>query len=185
MKLFDIILIGAGLSMDAFAVSTTNGIVSRPNVRQTLLIAFTFGLFQAFMPLIGYFAGSLFADAIQAYDHWIALLLLAFIGGKMLADFFCKKDEKEVTKTLTAKTLLIQAVATSIDALAVGVSFVGITFNVFLAVGIIGVITFALCLIAVAIGKKCGDFLADKATLAGGIILIAIGLKIFIEHLLS
>ena len=183
MGLFELFILAVGLSMDAFAVSTSNGIVSRPDAKKTLLIAFTFGLFQAVMPLIGYFAGSLFADAIQAYDHWIALLLLAFIGGKMVADFFCKKDEKAERKPLTAKTLLVQAVATSIDALAVGVSFVGITFNIFLAVAVIGLITFVLCVVAVIIGKKCGDILSDKATLVGGLILIAIGLKIFIEHI--
>ncbi len=184
MNLFDVILIGAGLSMDAFAVSTTNGIVSRPSTKKTLLIAFTFGLFQAIMPLIGYFAGSLFADTIQAYDHWIALVLLVFIGGKMVVDFFRKKDEEEESKPLTAKMLLVQAIATSIDALAVGVSFVGITFNIFVAVTIIGLITFTLCTIAVIIGKKCGDVLSSKAPLVGGIILIAIGIKIFIEHMI-
>ena len=184
MSVFDVILIGIGLSMDAFAVSTTNGIVSKPNWQKTLLIAFMFGLFQAVMPLVGYFAGSLFSEVIEKYDHWIALILLAFIGGKMIADFFFKKDKEEKNNNLTLKMLFVQAVATSIDALAVGVSFVGITFNIFLAVGIIGIITFALCLLAVRIGIKFGDILTDKATLVGGIILIAIGLKIFIEGIL-
>ena len=181
MNAFDVILIGVGLSMDAFAVSTTNGIVSKPNWKKTLLIAIAFGLFQAVMPLIGYFAGSLFSDVIEKYDHWIALVLLAFIGAKMVADFFFKKDKEEKTKDLTLKMLFVQAIATSIDALAVGVSFVGITFNIFLAVSIIGVITFGLSVLAVRIGIKFGDILTDKATLVGGIILIAIGLKIFIE----
>lgn len=184
MNVFDVILIGIGLSMDAFAVSTSNGIVSKPSWKKTLLIAFMFGLFQAVMPLVGFFAGSLFSDVIEKYDHWIALILLTFIGGKMIADFFCKKEKDEKQSFLTLKMLLVQAVATSIDALAVGVSFVGVTFNIFLAVGIIGAITFVLSLLAVRIGIKFGDILTDKATLVGGIILIAIGLKIFIEGIL-
>lgn len=185
MNIFDIILIGLGLSMDAFAVATTNGIVSKPNAKKALLIALMFGLFQGAMPLIGYFTGTLFSEVIAAYDHWIALALLSFIGGKMIADFFCKKEDEKSQSVLTFKLLTVQAVATSIDALAVGVSFVGITFNIFAAVAIIGATTFVLSLAAVFIGKKFGGMLADKATLAGGIILIAIGLKIFIEHMIG
>lgn len=184
MNLFDIILIGIGLSMDAFAVATANGIVEKPPLKKALLIAFAFGLFQAGMPLVGYFAGSIFRETIEKYDHWIALVLLTFIGGKMIADFFCKKEEKRQTKSITLKTLLVQAIATSIDALAVGVSFVGVTFNIFVAVAVIGLITFALSLAAVILGKKFGAILSDKATLIGGIILIAIGLKIFIEGII-
>ena len=184
MGIFDIIVIGVGLSMDAFAVAATDGIVSKPNFKQALKIAFAFGLFQAIMPLIGFFAGSLFGEIVEKYDHWIALVLLSIIGGKMIADFFDKNKEKESTHLLTFKALFMQAVATSIDALAVGVSFVGLTFNIFLAVGIIGATTFVLSLAAVFLGETCGKFLADKATLVGGIILIAIGLKIFIEGII-
>ena len=183
MSVFDIFIIGVGLSMDAFAVAATDGIVSKPNLKKALLIAFAFGLFQAAMPLIGFFAGSLFGEIVEKYDHWIALVLLTIIGGKMIADFF-EKDEEKTTHSLTLKTLLMQAVATSIDALAVGVSFAGLTFNVFVAVGIIGITTFALSLIAIYLGETCGKFLADKATLVGGIILVAIGLKIFIEGII-
>lgn len=183
MGVFDIFVIGIGLSMDAFAVATTDGIVSKPNLKKALLIAFAFGLFQAVMPLVGFFAGSLFGEIVEKYDHWIALVLLAVIGGKMIADFF-EKDEEKTTHSLTLKVLFMQAVATSIDALAVGVSFVGLTFNIFLAVGIIGITTFILSLIGVFLGETCGKFLADKANLVGGIILIAIGLKIFIEGII-
>lgn len=184
MTLFDIFIIGVGLSMDAFAVSATNGMIEKPTLKKSLLIAFSFGLFQALMPLIGYFAGRLFADTIEAYDHWIALVLLTFIGGKMIADFFIKDEKTEEHKKITPLMLLTQAVATSIDALVIGVSFVSIKFNIFLAVSVIGLTTFVFSLIAVVIGKKAGEKLSDKATLAGGIILIAIGLKIFIEHML-
>lgn len=183
MGVFDIFVIGIGLSMDAFAVATTDGIVSKPNLKKALLIAFAFGLFQAVMPLVGFFAGSLFGEIVEKYDHWIALVLLAVIGGKMIADFF-EKDKEETNNSLTLKVLFMQAVATSIDALAVGVSFVGLTFNIFLAVGIIGITTFILSLIGVFLGETCGKFLADKANLVGGIILIAIGLKIFIEGII-
>ena len=180
MGVFDIVMIGIGLSMDAFAVATTNGITMKPNLKKALLIALAFGLFQAVMPLIGFFAGSLFGDIVEKYDHWIALVLLAIIGGKMIADFFEKGEEKSHSD-LTFGILIMQAVATSIDALAVGVSFAGLSFSIFVAVGIIGAITFSLSLIAVYLGQTCGKFLADKANLVGGLILIAIGLKIFIE----
>ena len=184
MGFAELFFIAVGLSMDAFAVSLCKGLNMRVfHKKYTLLIALFFGGFQALMPLIGWLLGTQFSRYITDFDHWIAFVLLAFIGGKMVADFFCKKDEKAERKPLTAKTLLVQAVATSIDALAVGVSFVGITFNIFLAVAVIGLITFVLCVVAVIIGKKCGDILSDKATLVGGLILIAIGLKIFIEHI--
>ena len=183
MGIFDIVMIGIGLSMDAFAVATTNGITMKPKFKQALLIAFAFGLFQAVMPLIGFFAGSLFGDIVEKYDHWIALVLLAIIGGKMVADFF-SKDEETSQSNLTFGVLTMQAIATSIDALAVGVSFAGLTFNIFVAVGIIGAITFSLSLIAVYIGQTCGKLLSDKANLVGGLILIGIGIKIFLEGIL-
>ena len=183
MGIFDIVMIGIGLSMDAFAVATTNGITMKPNLKQALLIALAFGLFQAVMPLIGFFAGSLFGEIVEKYDHWIALVLLAIIGGKMIADFF-EKDEEKSQSNLTFSVLMMQAIATSIDALAVGVSFAGLTFNIFVAVGIIGAITFSLSLIAVFVGQTCGKFLADKANLVGGLILIGIGIKIFLEGIL-
>ena len=183
MGIFDIIMIGIGLSMDAFAVAATNGITMKPNFKKALLIALAFGVFQAVMPLIGFFAGSLFGEIVEKYDHWIALVLLAIIGGKMIADFF-EKDEEKSQSNLTFGILMMQAVATSIDALAVGVSFAGLTFSIFVAVGIIGAITFTLSLIAVYLGQSCGKFLADKANLVGGLILIGIGIKIFLEGIL-
>ena len=134
------------------------------------------------MPIIGWFAGKQFEAYITSVDHWIALILLGFIGGKMLWDALKKEEEiVPVARKLTFKLLLVQAIATSIDALAVGVSFAAMNVNIFIAVSIIAAITFACSMIAVLIGKKCGDFLNQKAELFGGCILILIGLKIFLD----
>ena len=183
LSIIEIILLGLGLAMDASAVSMTNGMTMKPmKLKGTLATAFAFGLFQGVMPLIGYFAGSVFAGYMAAVDHWIALILLGFIGGKMLWDALKKEEEiVPVARKLTFKLLLVQAIATSIDALAVGVSFAAMNVNIFIAVSIIAAITFACSMIAVLIGKKCGDFLNQKAELFGGCILILIGLKIFLD----
>ena len=149
---------------------------------KTLLIGVIFGVFQAMMPLLGYLFGNLFAELVQALDHWIALVLLGYLGGKMLYDGF-KKGEEEEVKELSFKTLLVQGVATSIDAFAVGISFATLHVNIALAVCSIGVITFLLSTIGVFIGKKFGDLLNNKATILGGLILVGMGLKIFIEHM--
>lgn len=183
MSIIEIILLGLGLAMDASAVSMTNGMTMKPmKLKGTLATAFAFGLFQGVMPLIGYFAGSVFAGYMAAVDHWIALILLGFIGGKMLWDALKKEEEiVPVARKLTFKLLLVQAIATSIDALAVGVSFAAMNVNIFIAVSIIAAITFSCSMISVLIGKKCGDFLNQKAELFGGCILILIGLKIFLD----
>lgn len=194
MGIFDILLTGVGLSMDAAAVSMTNG-MNEPKMKlpKILLIALFYGVAQGLMPLIGYYAGSLFAEAVAKIAPWIALVLLGFIGGKMIFEAiraFKKKkngEEAEEAKPLSIGALAAQAIATAIDALAVGVSLVALdksgalAVNIFVAVSMIAVTTFVISLISVFIGKKFGELLSDKAELIGGLILVAIGLKIFIE----
>lgn len=182
MKLLEILLIGIGLSMDAVAVSATNGMCYKMNWKRILSVGLCFGVFQGVMPLIGYFAGSLFADQIAAFDHWIALVLLAFIGGKMIWDG-CHHDSACSTKPFTLTLLLMQAVATSIDALAVGVSFAAMNVNIFAAVSLIAATTFLLSIAAVHLGIRVGDKLNSKAEIFGGTILVLIGMKIFVEHM--
>lgn len=192
MSILEILLIGIGLSMDACAVSATNGmcntgtggITGRRSLRRrdVLLMALLFGLFQGLMPLIGYYAGSVFSAQIATIDHWIALVLLVLIGGKMLYDGL-HHDSACPVKPLSIKLLLLQAFATSIDALAVGVSFAAMNVNIYLAVSLIAATTFLLCPCAVLLGKKIGDKLNSKAEVFGGLVLVFIGLKIFIEHM--
>lgn len=186
MGIIELLLIAIGLSMDAFAVSVTNGLCYK-NVRfkWTLGMGLCFGLFQGAMPSIGYFLGSTFAGYISRFDHYIALILLGFIGGKMLADGIKSRNESVEKSDLgmSLGLLLVQGVATSIDALAVGVSFAMLPdVNIVIAAGFIAMITFILSIAAVFIGKKFGNLLNNKAQIVGGLILIAIGLKIFIEH---
>ncbi len=182
MKLFEILLIGVGLSMDAAAVSMTNGMCYEMNWKRVLSIALSFGIFQGLMPLIGYFAGSLFAQRIAAFDHWIALVLLALIGGKMIFDGL-HPDSVETVKPFSFSLLMVQSIATSIDALAVGVSFAAMSVNIFAAVTLIAVTTFAISAAAVRIGVRVGDKLGAKAEIFGGTILVLIGIKIFAEHM--
>ena len=182
MLILEILLIGIGLSMDAAAVSATNGMCYRPSWRRTLIIALFFGGFQGLMPLIGYFAGSLFARQIAAFDHWIALALLAVIGGKMVWDGF-HHDSGETANPFTLLLLLMQAVATSIDALAVGVSFAAMSVQILPAVSLIAATTFLLSVAAVRLGIRIGDRLNSKAEVFGGTVLFLTGLKIFIEHM--
>ena len=189
MGILEVLLTGVGLSMDAAAVGMTNGL-NEPKMRLTkiLLIALFFGVFQGVMPLIGYFAGTLFAEAVASIAPYVALVLLGFIGGKMIYEALKKsKEEEEAVKNLGVGALTVQAIATSIDALAVGISLLALNgigalkVNIFAACAIIAACTFVISLAAVFIGKKFGAVLADKAELIGGIILVAIGLKIFIE----
>lgn len=194
MGILDILLTGVGLSMDAAAVSMTNG-MNEPKMKlpKILLIALFYGVAQGLMPLIGYYAGSLFAEFVAKIAPWIALVLLGFIGGKMIFEAICafekKKngEEEEEAKPLSIGSLTVQAIATSIDALAVGVSLVALkvsgalAVNIFVAASMIAATTFVISLISVFIGKKFGELLSDKAELIGGLILVAIGLKIFIE----
>lgn len=184
MSTVELLLLAAGLAMDACAVSVTNGMVKK-NVNKlwALGIALTFGLYQGVMPAIGYALGIKFTNYITKYDHYIALILLGFIGGKMIIEAIKNKDEKvKKDTTLTIGELMVQGVATSIDALAVGVSFAAMNVNIVTSCAYIFVITFAFSFISVFIGKKFGTLFRNKAEIIGGIILVGIGVKIFIEH---
>lgn len=182
MSLFSVFLIGIGLSMDAFAVSVAKGMVVRKQVwKCALLLGFWFGLFQAAMPLLGYLVGIRFASLISSVDHWIAFGLLLFIGGNMIKESL--SEEETTDASLTLKSILVLALATSIDALAVGVSFAFLQVNILQAIMIIGVTTFVLSFTAVWIGNKLGGMFQKYAGILGGCILILIGCKILIEHL--
>ena len=189
MNVWEILLVAIGLSMDATAVSISNSLcLKKITNRDVFLMAGSFALFQCLMPLIGYFGASLFQNYIMSYDHWIALLLLLFIGGKMIYEAirsWKKEEECETNFKLTVKLVVLQAVATSIDALAVGISFSALDTNIYTSSLIIMSTTFLICLLAIAIAHKVGEKLADKAEFVGGLILVGIGLKIFVEHLLS
>ncbi len=186
MGIGEIILIAVGLSADAFSVAVCKGLnMPRLNLKHGYIIALFFGAFQAIMPVIGYLLGTGFSDYIAAFDHWIAFILLAFIGGKMTIEAIRDKNDgdEEKTDTLKIGELTVMAVATSIDALAVGITFAFLSVKIVPAAVIIGVTTFALSLGGVLIGNKFGAKYKNKAELAGGIILILIGLKILLEHL--
>lgn len=180
-------MLALGLSMDAFAVSLSNGMCYREIGRkQGLTIAMVFGLFQALMPVIGFFVGQTFSEAISFLDHWIALTLLGFVGGNMIVESVkeLRHPRQEcMGDTLGGRDILIQGIATSIDALAVGIGFAVMQINIAVAASFIGVITFVCCAIGVKLGKGLGVFLKQKAEIAGGIILIGIGVKIFVEHM--
>ena len=183
MNLFEILFIGVGLAMDAFAVSVCKGLSMKKIIwKNTLIIALYFGAFQALMPVLGYFLGSTFSSIVQKVDHWIAFILLAIIGGNMIKESTDDEIEKRNDR-VDFKTMIILAIATSIDALAVGITFAFFKVNLLLAITIIGIITFVLSILGVLIGNKFGDKLQNKAELTGGIILIIIGLKILLEHL--
>ena len=183
--IIEAVFLGVGLAMDAFSVSVSDGILlGRAKLHNAVKIAFFFGAFQFIMPVIGYAAGSTFAGIIEAFDHWVAFMLLALIGGKMIYEAAAGEGEKEEVKNpLAFKTLLLLSFATSIDALAVGVTFATISAPVFLSSAIIGVVTFLISASGVMLGSKCGDMFGNKAEIAGGVILILIGLKILIEHI--
>lgn len=188
MKLAEIFLIGVGLSMDAFAVAVCKGL-AMPGVRprHALLVAVYFGVFQGLMPLIGWFLGSQFAQYVTNLAPWIAFILLAVIGGNMIRESLSKEEEASCDGALRHKELLLLAVATSIDALAVGVSFSMVTLavSIFAAVVLICCTTLVISFVGVYIGNIFGARYKAKAEFAGGAILIAMGLKILLEHLLA
>ena len=177
-----------GLSMDAFAVSVSDGICYQKEKKKLVIAAVSFGVFQALMPLIGYFVGNTFSSYVEMVDHWIALILLGFLGGKMLAEAIhdLKHPEEDHCEiSFTYKMIFTQSVATSIDALAAGVTL-AVSFpntDPFLAVSLIGITTAICCLIGAFVGKRFGAMMKEKAAVLGGVILIGIGLKIFIEHM--
>ena len=183
MNLIEIIVIGIGLAMDAFAVSVCKGLsMKKIDWKKAIIIALYFGIFQAIMPVIGYLLGTAFSGFVESVDHWIAFVLLAVIGGNMIKESTDDEIEKR-TDNVDVKTMTLLALATSIDALTVGVTFAFFKTNLLLAIFIIGIITFVLSIIGVIVGNKFGDKFQNKAELAGGIILIIIGLKILLEHL--
>lgn len=180
------LLISIGLAMDAFAVSISKGLSSTENhVRLGLKLALTFGLFQSGMTLLGYFGGLSFRSLIEGFDHWIAFGLLLLVGGKMIYEALFEKEEEESAETgiLSTKTLLILGLATSIDAMAVGISFSILNFSLVIPVILIGVVTALFSFSGVFIGKWAGHLLGKQAEVVGGLILIGIGIKILFEHL--
>lgn len=185
MGFIELLLLAIGLSMDAFAVSICKGLaMKKASLKGSLICGVWFGGFQALMPLIGFFLGALFADAIKAFDHWVAFILLAIIGANMLKEAFGKCDCDEGDADLSVKTMFIMAVATSIDALAVGISLaMAGNVNIFVAILLIGITTFILSAIGVKVGNIFGSRYEKKAQIAGGVILILLGLKILLEHL--
>lgn len=183
MSLTELFIIAVGLSMDAFAVSVCKGLaMPKMNWKGAFIVGLYFGGFQAAMPLIGYFMGSRFSMAIRAYDHWIAFILLVIIGASMIRESF-EKDAECANASLDARTMVLLAVATSIDALAVGVTFAFLDVDIVPAVSFIGSVTFALAIVGVKAGNAFGCKYKSKAELAGGAILILMGLKILLEHL--
>ena len=185
MNLFSILIIAIGLGMDALSVAIGIGATARKlSPGPVLRLSLSFGLFQFFMPLIGWTAGRTVADHIARYDHWVAFLLLAFVGGKMIRDSFREKDEKVHANDPTkGMTLLILSVATSIDALAVGLSFAFLKIPILEAGVIIGVVCFLMTAAGMVFGRKLGEFVGKWAELLGGVVLIGIGLKILMEHM--
>ncbi len=187
--IFNSLAFGVGLAMDAFSVSLANGLNDpKMSRKRECVIAGTYAFFQIAMPLIGWFCVHTAAQKFKAFSRfipWIALLLLCYIGGKMLWEGFHPEDENSAEKVLSVATLLTQGVATSIDALSVGFAIEKLTFSFALTESfIIGLVTFAICMVGLSIGKKFGVKLAGKATVLGGVILIAIGLEIFIKSFL-
>ena len=184
--MISVLLIGVSLSMDAFAISVTNGLTLKDfNIRHALWMGLYFGAFQCGMPLLGCLLGSTVSGYVSAWGPYISFFLLAFIGGKMVIEAIREKDEGEEEKTdiLKIGELVVLAVATSIDALAVGITFAFLKVNILFSILIIGVTTFALSLGGVLLGNRFGAKYKNKAEIAGGVILILIGLKILLEHL--
>lgn len=187
MGIGEILLLAVGLSMDAFAVSVCKGLaLRRATFKAEITCGVWFGGFQALMPLIGFFLGSLFAEAIEAFDHWVAFALLVLIGVNMLKEALEKGDScsTEGRGDFSVKTMFVMAVATSIDALAVGISLaMAGDVNIFQAVGLIGVVTFVLSAAGVKVGSVFGCRYEKKAQIAGGVILILLGIRILLEHM--
>lgn len=183
MHISELILLAVGLSMDAFAVSVCKGLaMGKLSWRHMIVVGLWFGVFQALMPLAGCFLGSTFQRYIASYDHWIAFGLLGFIGGNMIREA-CAGGEEKTDASLGFRSMLVLAVATSIDALAVGVTFAFLKVNVGFAVTVIGLTTFLLSAVGVRVGNLFGTRYQAKAELAGGVILILLGVKILLEHL--
>lgn len=184
MEFWVIMIIALGLAMDAFAVSVTSGFTIKIlKIRYAFRIALFFGAFQAFMPMIGWLAGNSLKDMITTYDHWIAFGLLAFIGGRMMYESFRPEGEERPCDPMTVYRLLLLSIATSIDALAIGLTLSFLSVEIITPSLIIGIVTFVLSFFGVFLGNRFGHFFESKIEMIGGIILILIGIKILIEHL--
>ena len=188
MGFLELFLIGVGLSMDAFAVAICQGLsMTRIKWGHALTVGLYFGGFQALMPLLGWVLGSQFSGYIQQYDHWIAFILLGFIGSKMIIEAVREWNEEEIVEVTDApidhKNMLVLAVATSIDALAVGITFAFLNTPIIEAISIIGITTFVLSIIGVIVGNFFGSKYKSKAEFIGGLILVLLGVKILLEHL--
>ena len=182
MEILSVLLISVGLAMDAFAVSICKGLsMKKLKLKNALIIGLYFGIFQAFMPLLGFFLGKSFENLVISIDHWIAFVLLGLIGINMIREVF--KEEEKVNDDISFKTMILLAIATSIDALAVGVTLAFLKTNIFICISIIGIVTFALSIFGVLLGNKFGNKFEKKAQILGGVILIGMGIKILIEHL--
>jgi putative Mn2+ efflux pump MntP len=185
MGLVEIIIIAMGLSMDTFAVSITIGLtVKKPKVKEVLIPGIYFAFFHVFMLLIGYFAGVYLSGQIQSIDHWIVFILLGLIGGKMIRDSLSKDKDKMDGNPFQFIKMLLLAIATSIDTLAVGITFAFFEIDLFKAITIIGLITFCISAGGVKVGNLFGTRFKSKAEFIGGAVLVILGLKILIEHLL-
>lgn len=183
MGLIELFLIAVGLSMDAFAVSVCKGLaMTKCTFKKAAIVGLWFGGFQALMPAIGYILGAQFQEAIASIDHWIAFVLLALIGGNMIHEAL-DNDEEEADASLDVKTMFLLAVATSIDALAIGITFAFLKVSIIPAVCFIGIVTFIISFAGVKIGNVFGARYKNKAEIVGGVILILLGLKILLEHL--
>lgn len=183
MGLIELFLIAVGLSMDAFAVSVCKGLaMPKCTFKKAAIVGLWFGGFQALMPAIGYILGAQFQEAIASIDHWIAFVLLALIGGNMIHEAL-DNDEEEADASLDVKTMFLLVVATSIDALAIGITFAFLKVNIIPAVCFIGIVTFIISFAGVKIGNVFGARYKNKAEIVGGVILILLGLKILLEHL--
>lgn len=184
MSTLELLILAAGLSMDAFAVSICKGL-SLKNIkgRHMVTAGLWFGGFQALMPVIGFFLASFFASYVTAVSHWIAFVLLALIGGNMVREALGKDDDDEMDASMTVKSMFLLAIATSIDAMAVGVTFAFLKVNLLLAVIVIGATTFLFSAVGVKLGSIFGEKYKSRAELAGGIVLILLGLKILLEGL--
>ena len=184
MSILELFILAVGLSMDAFAVSVCKGLaLGKIRWKHMLIVGAWFGGFQALMPLAGYFLGGRFEQYIRAYDHWVAFVLLAAIGGNMLREALSKEEDEEADADLGVRTMFLMAVATSIDALAVGVTFAFLQVRIVPAVLFIGVTTFLLSALGVKAGSLFGAKYTMRAEIAGGVILILLGVKILLEHL--
>ncbi len=185
MTWVELIIIAVGVSMDAFAVSICKGLSLRSlRPKHILSTAVWFGGFQALMPLIGYYLGVSFADSVADFDHWIAFVLLGIIGGKMIKEAFEKDDECDYNPDFSFKTMLVLAVATSIDAMAVGVSLAFLKVDIWTSILVIGLMTGAFSALGVKLGNLFGCRYKSKAEVVGGIVLVGIGIKILVEHLM-